>query len=96
MESGEDPDVEDDRRTPSCNAARGLATTGVCGVGPGDGVCFEKSKCNEGFFNRFAREAMEAARASAEMEDEKEMDGVDLRCGIGFRMTLSRGPGNWN
>ena len=39
---------------------------------------------------------MEAGRASAEMEEEKDMDGVDLRCIIGCRATLSRGPGNWN
>jgi len=98
IESGEDSGVEDDRKAPSCNVVRGLVTTGVCGVGDEteDGEYFEKSRCNEGFFNRFAREATEADWASAEIEEEKEMDGVDLRCMIGCRMTLSRGPGNWN
>lgn len=98
IESGEESGVEDDRKAPSCNVARGLPTAGVCGVGAGDGECecLVKSRCNEGFFSRFVREAMEADRASVEIEEEKERDGVDLRCMIGFRMTLSRGPGNWN
>jgi len=99
IESGEESGEEDDRKAlSSSNVVGGLTTTGICGVGDetGDGECFEKSRCNEGFFNRFAREAMEADRASAEIEEEKEMDGVDLRCMIGFRTTLSRGPGNWN
>ena len=82
----------------SCNFARGLAATGECDTGDEteDGECLEKSRCNEGFFKRLAREAMEADRASAEIEEEKEIDGVDLRCMSGIRVTLSRGPGNWN
>lgn len=62
----------------------------------GDAECLENSRCNDGFFIRLAREAMEADLASADIEEEKEMEGVDLRCASGFRMTLSRGPGNWN
>lgn len=68
------------------------------GVGDwlGDVECFEKSRCNEGFFSRIAREAIEADRPSAEMEEEKESEGVDFRCVSGLRGILSRGPGNWN
>lgn len=88
MDSGEESDAEDDREAPSCNVTT-PETTGDC-----DGECLENSRCSEGFFSRLARETIEAARASAEIEEEKETEGVDLRCVSGFRATLSRGPGN--
>jgi len=89
MDSGEESDEEDVRKRPSCNVTRGPSDEDG---ETGDGECLENSRCNDGFFSRLAR--MEADRASAEIEEEKETEGVDLRCVSGFRATLSRGPGN--